>query len=70
MTSKALAGWFSWLEHHPINQNVAGILSLVRALTSVVGSISSWGTYGRKLINVFLSLFSSLLLSLSPLLSL
>ena len=32
---QALTGWLGWLKHHPVCQNVAGL-------------ISSWGAHGRQ----------------------
>ena len=65
----ALAGWLSWLEHHPIHQKAAG---LIPQQGSYLGCRSHQGGVGvdgcSSLTWVFLSLSlsRSLSLSLSP----
>ena len=51
-SGRALTGWFGWLEHCLVNQEVTFV---VRAHTQVVGLIPGWGVYGRQPVNVSLS---------------
>ena len=51
--------------HHPLDQEVAG-LTPVRTHTKVAGLVPGWGTCGRQLVGVCLSVSQSL----SPFLSL
>ena len=50
--------WLSWLEHHPADQKVTGLIP------DQGGFGPGWGTYERQLIDVSLPLSPSLLLSL------
>ena len=63
----ALAGWLSWLEHHPVHQKVTGLGVIPSQGTYLgCGFRPHQGAYRRQLINVSLSwMFFSLSLSLS-----
>ena len=52
-STKWTARWLSWLERHTIHPKVAGLNPGHH--TCVVGSIPSWGMYGRQPINASLS---------------
>ena len=46
----ALAGWHSWWKHHPIHQNVAGLIPGQVTYLGCGFDSPVWGTYGRELI--------------------